>query len=90
MQEYQTLAIYCNLLDSKLICNDPLVMTMHRSHKDLATDITNHSNGKQFHGNEVSNSKYIPLNIFLSIKFFNLTQIQTVTSTYGNIPTFPF
>ena len=90
MQEYQTLAIYCNLLDSKLICNDPLVMTMHRSHKDLATDIAKHSNGKQFHGNEVSNSKYIPLNIILNIKFFNLTQIQRITSTYGENSILPF
>ena len=65
MQEYQTLAIYCNLLDSKLICNDPLVMTMHKSHKDLTTDITGYFNGKQFH--EVSNSKYIPLNILLAL-----------------------
>ena len=75
MYEYQILAIYCNMLDSKLICNDPLVMTMHRSHKDLATDITKYSNGKQFHGNEVSNSKYIPLNILLALSFSNLTQI---------------
>ena len=63
-------------------CND-----YAQSHKGLATIITEYPNGDQFHGNDISNSKCIALNLLLALSLFNLTHIA---STYEDNSIFPF
>ena len=57
------------MLDSNILCNDPFAKSQHKSHQDLANEITKYSIGnvtRQFHRREVSHSKYIPLSILLA------------------------
>ena len=53
-------------------CND-----YAQSHKGLTTIITEYPNGEQFHGNDVSDSKRVALNMLLALSLFNLTHISS-------------
>ena len=68
-------AIYLNLLDSKLICIDPLVMIMHKVTKTLSPFITEYSKGDQLLGN-----------ILLALSFLILNRLKILTLKHFQIP----
>ena len=89
MQEFQIHAIYWNLLDSKLICIDPLVMTMHKVTKTCQQSLQSIPM-ESIPWNQSLKFKVHCFEQPSCIKFTSLTQTEWTNSTFGNISIFSF